>query len=139
MNDIPTMQQEIERKAIETADELSRGMSQGKVSAEATKIGFRVLWQVTSGIVSGDISDLLSGLHAEIDVKGDSAGHSVVFVDKNTDEIKAVVSFIIGSTSFTIKTAGRLIRRDFPMEVVAKQAFKFACIAFDKLYKRAEL
>ena len=70
MSDLPSIEEELERKASETLAETLRELSQGKTSPEAAEASLRALWGATSGLIPHELMDLIA---ESIDAIGDKA------------------------------------------------------------------
>jgi hypothetical protein len=58
--DVPTLQDEIDRKSFETLEWLTHSVSQGRITADQFSVGVDVLFMTASGLLKKDFIDLIT-------------------------------------------------------------------------------
>ncbi|MFT4064349.1 hypothetical protein [Paraburkholderia sp.] len=58
--DVPTLQEELDRKAFETLEYLTWSVDQGRITAEQFSTGVDVLFMTVSGLLKKDFIDLVT-------------------------------------------------------------------------------
>ena len=57
---LPTLREELDRKVVDQLHQLVTGFINGKINADAYSSGVKTLWEVSAGLVSNDISAMIS-------------------------------------------------------------------------------
>jgi len=69
MNDVPTLQEELDRKALETIEKMEVDLEQGRITVEQYAYGVDLIWLSWAGLVSKDLMPL-------IEIMGEKKGAS---------------------------------------------------------------
>lgn len=57
---LPTLREELDRKVVDQLHQLVTGFINGKINSDAYSSGVKTLWEATAGLVSNDISAMIS-------------------------------------------------------------------------------
>jgi len=72
MSDLPTIEEELERKATETLAGVLQRLSSGETSAEVVRASLQALWDAVSGLVSKELMDMIAESRDAIRFKVDT-------------------------------------------------------------------
>lgn len=98
-HDLPTVEEELDRKAIETLEQLLLRRQQGKITEAQFDVGLDALFSVAAGLVRDDFAELISLAGNEID-RNDSSfiqrrvfvkGGSILYINSNLDSETVIV------------------------------------------------
>jgi hypothetical protein len=97
--DVPTLQEEIDRKAFETLEWLCYSVDQGRMTADQFSVGIDVLFMTVSGLLKKDFIDLITA--AQEQCPKEPLVLKRVFAHKDDDRL-VTAEWIVGQEDVAI-------------------------------------
>lgn len=128
-HELPTIQEELSRKAIDTLEELLRKEKQGKINKAQLDVALDTLFSTVSGMVDEEFIDLITLASDEV------KSHDQSYIDRrlfvNEDDRLVVVCHPINSSAVTLLTDphydglwAKVVEKDFSESAIPEEAAK---------------
>lgn len=122
MDELPTVQDELTRKAFETLERLILHLEQGRITDAQFNTGVEVLWDTTSGLVHRPFFEAISEVKGAVQTKFVERrifgkGRTAIVVERSLADPKVVVKEIAGVERFRV-----VKRKDFSDEPVPSKS-----------------